>query len=170
MSLFLRACQYIAAMCVVMALTALGLFLVLLGEVLTLSVDLVEIIVDGFSLLFEVHATGLVLWATFKHSSAELTPTSAVGHHRAGVQPLPSPGPAQQRYTVAIEPFVLRSLSHAFVFLFLPFWHSVTLDELGTEASQAYPNDHSINIDLQQVHDLPPIELAHSLRVVLANH
>ena len=61
MSLFLRAYQYIAAMCVVMALTALGLFLVLLGEVLTLSVDLVEIIVDGCSLLFEVHATGLVL-------------------------------------------------------------------------------------------------------------
>ena len=50
--------------------------------------------------------------------------------------------------------FVL--LSHTFVFLFLPFRHSVTLDELGTEASQAYPNDHSINIDLQQVHDLSP--------------
>jgi hypothetical protein len=43
------------------------------------------------------------------------------------------------------------------------------LDELGTEASQAYPNDHSINIDLQQAcYLLSPIEL--TLRVVLANH
>ncbi|ELR21903.1 uncharacterized protein ACA1_046020 [Acanthamoeba castellanii str. Neff] len=89
---------YIAAMCVVMALTALGLFLVLLGEVLTLSVDLVEIIVDGCSLLFELV-------------------TIALAYN---------------------------------LYLHLDPRNNVTLDELGTEASQAYPNDHSINIDLQQ--------------------